>query len=154
MEFEVITFESPGSASTLYVSGLPVTMEREDKWKALHDAFSKHGLLYEVQLPTNEQLDYGFIRYYSHNSANFALNELHRKLVIGGRLIKVSDIKLENCIQFGSHNLIDLQKSYIYSGHIYHVSDIHHVFIRWRYLVLHASIPNQTSFFMLQNATN
>lgn len=87
---DVIRFYSPGSDSTLYVSGLPIAMEREDKWIALQEAFSRYGLLYEVQLPTNEQLDYGFVKYYSRGSAHSALRGLYKKLVIGGKSVKVS----------------------------------------------------------------
>lgn len=89
---DVIRFEPPDTECSLFVSGLPVDMGREEKWEALQEAFSSYGLLYEVQLPQNEELDYayGFVRYYSRRSAQSALKGLHKKLIIGGKTINVN----------------------------------------------------------------
>ena len=48
VEVEVVRFWRPGRERTLLVGGLARHCPREDNWRALEQAFSAFGLLYQV----------------------------------------------------------------------------------------------------------
>ena len=94
-EVDLITFRQPNEEErTLYVTGIPSALPREDKWHALWEAFTSFGLLYDVHLPMQQAhpddssaTEYAFVKFYSGRAASTAQREA--RVFISGRLLRV-----------------------------------------------------------------